>query len=626
MKPHACLLLSLLLMACGQRGNTAPDTAPETPTAVPDASSSKTSATAEMPPATLQSIPLPDLSQSEPAVAEQIRERHGEFQELLAQHTGQIGDNPEVDRRLAAAHGDLGRLLHAYKLTSLAARCYENALLLEPEAFEWPYYLGALAQEAGNPQVAIQHFEKALTLRPEDAAAQLHLAQVLLEQNQLEAANTYFAAALDTPGAAYAHLGRGRVAALRGNHQKAIDHFKAALERQPIANSVHYDLAQSHRQLGNLEAAASHLERFGGVAVTFPDPLLKELDRQRTGLVAQLRIAGQAILDGRYEDSLAAYEKALEIAPDDTETRTVYGLVLAQRDLEAGLKEMQEALRQAPEDAGIHLSYGQLLLEKQRPQEALEPLKSAVLLAPDLPEARLQLAAAHQSLGQLEPALGHYKAFLERIPDNLPVWLEQARLNLELGRLQDAQNDLERVLELDPQNLTARVTLAEVLGRQSDHQAAAFHLAKVIETNPQDRAARLAEAEYLLKAQDPTAALKRLEESHILFPQDPELSHSLARLLAVHPNPSHRDPTRALRLVEQAFEQLRSPYYAETMAMALAAGGRHQEATAWQEAILAEAAQSQDQELVSRLRTNLNRYRQGQAATNPWSKVPQDPP
>ena len=570
--------------------------------------------------AALESVELPDLQQTESSVAEQLRERHGAVLELLADHSGTPGDDPEFDQRLAAAFGDLGRLFQAYQLRGAAATCYRNAETLSEGAFEWPYYLGVLAQAEGDLEGALQSLGLALERRPEDPAANLRMAQVLLEQNRLDEAQERFERVQNPSQArAYSRLGQGRVAALRGQHQAAIDHFEEALRLQPTANRVYYDLAQSYRQLGDLETAEEQLARFGGVEVLFPDPLVDELDRQRTGVVAALRRAGQAVLDGRIDEALEEYKTALELDPDDVETRRVYGLVLGHRDPEAGLEQLREARRRAPENASVHLSEGQLLYQNRQNQQAIEPLQTAVRLAPDLPEARLQLAAAHLALGQHEIAFEQYGIFLGLVPDNPQVRREHARLAFQLGDLEAAAQDFEFLLRQNPRAPDLLLALAEVYSSLQRHRDAAAQIVLAVEEQPNEPALRLLEADYLVRAQDFQDAMERLEAAHEQFPQDPEIAHVLGRLLATHPDPDQRRPTRALQLIEAAFEAQRSPYYAETLAMALAAAGRFTEATEWQQAILAEAHQSQDPQLVHRLQTNLTRYRQDQAAVNPWA-------
>ena len=80
-------------------------------------------------------VVLPDLSSLAESVQRQVRERYA----LLAQ---KLGNQSTARAELAAAHGELGRLLMASKFTDEAASCYLHAEALVSDDMRWPYYLG----------------------------------------------------------------------------------------------------------------------------------------------------------------------------------------------------------------------------------------------------------------------------------------------------------------------------------------------------------------------------------------------------------------------------------------------------------------------------------------------------
>ena len=612
------VLLAFLLIGCDLLPTPAE---PEEDT--PTSESSEVTESTEPAPQVLDSLPPPSLEEAEPEVAEQLRQAHADLERVLEGYEEPPTEGSEEALRLAEAFGTYGRLLHAYGFGETAIRAYRNAQHLAPEAFEWPYLLGVLHEDAGRSQDAEAAYRRAQETGGNHPEASLRRGRVLLEQNRLDAATDAFQAALNTADLAYAHLSLGRVAAQKGEHRVALNHFQAALKRRPGANRIYYDIGQSHRQLGELEAAEEALARFGAVEITFPDPLVRDLERQRTGVAARLRRAGQAVVDGRLDEALDHYRAVLELEPGDADLRRTYGLLLGQGDPKAGLEELDEALRSAPENAAIHLGIAQLQRRLERPQEALDALSQALTLSPSLAEARLERATLLAATGDLASALTDYRTFLERVPDHLPARLEAGRLAALSGDTESARRDLETVLEREPQNLLARGILAELLA-PTDPGRAADLLQPVAEAS-QSPAEPLLLADYQLRAQRFQAALATLEAVHSRHPQNPEATHALARLLATHPDPAAQKPTRALALVEAAFQQVRSPYYAETLAMAFAASGNYAQAISWQEAILSEATQSRDPALIQRLRTNLQNYRANRPATNPWLQSPDAP-
>lgn len=82
---------------------------------------------------------------------------------------------------------------------------------------------------------------------------------------------------------------------------------------------------------------------------------------------------------------------------------------------------------------------------------ALEPLEQALELrrTPGRPEVELQLARAHDHLGQPAKAIRYYERSLEHRPD-AAILARIAALHLHRDELDDADHALRRALELDP--------------------------------------------------------------------------------------------------------------------------------------------------------------------------------
>ena len=102
-----------------------------------------------------------------------------------------------------------------------------------------------------------------------------------------------------------------------------------------------------------------------------------------------------------------------------------------------------------------------------------------------------------------------------------------------------------------------------------------------------------------------------LEEGVRQLPRDRRLLHALGRLLAACPERSLRDPQRALPMVTEIFEAERTPVHAETLAMALAAAGRFEEAVQLQYRVLNEADKQRQGAVKDRLNRNLDLYENG---------------
>lgn len=159
---------------------------------------------------------------------------------------------------------------------------------------------GARLLHAGRPSEALPHLELAFELVPSDADAAINLggAHILLNEYQ-RAVQILEEAAASRPdnsriwinlGAAY--LGNP-VLATPEMRALAIAAFEKALELDPLAPSVDYNLGLIHRDRGDLVAAKAHFRQ--AIAV---DPL----DRDARRLLARL-------------ESGAVRDAASELAP-----------------------------------------------------------------------------------------------------------------------------------------------------------------------------------------------------------------------------------------------------------------------------------------------------------------------
>jgi hypothetical protein len=112
-----------------------------------------------------------------------------------------------------------------------------------------------------------------------------------------------------------------------------------------------------------------------------------------------------------------------------------------------------------------------------------------------------------------------------------------------------------------------------------------------------------------------------LEEAAAAFPTDADIANALARLLAAAPDPTVRDQSRALRIVETLAnnQQGDALEVGVTLAMALAAAGRFQEAAAYQEAIIKQLEATRQYDLARLLRPNLARYQQSKTCQVSWA-------
>ncbi len=336
------------------------------------------------------------------------------------------------------------------------------------------------------------------------------------------------------------------------------------------------------------------------------------------------------------EDWAAAvrhYEAALELEPEADRLRVPLGLAFRNlgeieraRDAlaaagETKLTVFDPALREIGSltaSSEMYLTTAAQAVKRERYELAEEAYRGALALNPENVRAHVNLAELLARRGALEEAEASARRALDLDPESFFGWFNLAAIAEAAGRHGEALGYWEKAVERDPEHVRANFRLGGALLRAGDYVRAAGRLRAAVERAPGFVQARYLEALALVAQGKMGAARAALEEAVEIAPERLELTGSLARLLATGDPPSAADGERALALARALYERRRGADDLETLAMALAANGRFEEAVAAQLAVIEAARELGDEGLLRHLGHNLERYRGGLPSDRPW--------
>ncbi len=251
-------------------------------------------------------------------------------------------------------------------------------------------------------------------------------------------------------------------------------------------------------------------------ALTLTDALLAE----HSEFVPALKFQGSLLEDlGRDSDAVPSYEKALALAPDDSELLLkvgVYRLVaghydqaisllrhrlrliphdrdalyyLAQAyhlDGEDGqaLKAIEECVRVDPANASVWQKYGELLCSSGDNEAALKWLLKAQHSDPSLERIDFDLGVANYNNMDFSSALKYSTAAVEHRPDDTEALALFAAAQLKLSHWQDAEDAFDRILAIKKDDLTSLLGLGHCEVELKRYQAAVDTLQQVIQIDP----------------------------------------------------------------------------------------------------------------------------------------------
>ena len=162
-------------------------------------------------------------------------------------------------------------------------------------------------------------------------------------------------------------------------------------------------------------------------------------------LEALLREASECLAARDRNGAIAAYRKAIEIAPERPEIHHNLGVVLAEkhRDGEA-LRAFSAAAQRRPEWPEPWLAAGHMLFRRGRYKEAAGAFEAAVTRAPERLDASYNAAKALVHARRYSLAAPHLARARELAPMNEDIWFELRTLFLLLNRVEEAAHDTLR--------------------------------------------------------------------------------------------------------------------------------------------------------------------------------------
>ena len=387
-----------------------------------------------------------------------------------------------------------------------------------------------------------------------------------------------------------------------------------------------------------------------GLSPLDPLPILATVDWTRLGLGAA-GLAGGALVVWRLRRrwpalAVAAAAYVLLLAPvaglipsglQATADRYMYlpGVALA---LLAGIGIAQAARHRAAAPAGrraaiavvagtvVAVLCGLTWRQTQSWHDSIALWTRAADLHPRNDVATYNLAIALADAGREEEAIDRYEQTLRIVPDQT---LARSNLNALLarraeregdrladaGRLDEAERAYARALAADAARLHARAARGIVLSRLGRARDALPELRRAYDADARDAAIVNALAFALTETGGLPEAATILKRGVELHPDDLNLAHNLARLLATAPDPAVRDGALALRIAERVNARTHGsdPRVLDTLAAAYAATSQIGLARDTADRAAARARAIGDPELAAEIAAHARNYTRGAA-------------
>jgi tetratricopeptide (TPR) repeat protein len=456
-------------------------------------------------PAAVPAAPGPTAEAQTPAVVAEPLSRQMLFDVLLAEIAGQRGRlDVSVPHYLQAALGSRDPRLaeRAIQIASFAKdypaalRAARHWVMLEENNLDARKIVAALALQTGDIGEVVNQLDYIIA-HSETQQQGFAVATAILSRHGegQQALQVMEALAERYPKSADAQLAVGRLAAVKGQLERAMTATDAALALQPGMQRAQILKAQI---LIRQERKAEALEVLGQAVESSPEH-------------AELRFAyGRLLLDaGDLEGSKDQFRSVVRLAPDNSDALFSLALLeLETRELKAAEKHLLQMLETGEKQQSVYyylgytahqlgkdddavrwygkvtsgeywtksqLSMSKILVQQGRLEEVRENMQRLRRNDPDnAVEIYLIEGQILSDLTLYNEAWHLYDQALAIHTDNEDLLYSRALTAEKIDRLDLAEQDMRRILEIDPDNVRALNALGYTLADRTDRYEEAF--------------------------------------------------------------------------------------------------------------------------------------------------------
>jgi tetratricopeptide (TPR) repeat protein len=301
----------------------------------------------------------------------------------------------------------------------------------------------------------------------------LRQAHALQMQGQLsQAADLYRAVLAEDPQNAPALHLLGLLVMQAGQVEPGLEMVRQALAIMPGFAPAYESLGKGLEKLGRAQEA---LEAF--------DTLVRLAPSHAEGYAHRARVLES---QARYAEALREFDKALSLKADSALLLNRGTILMQLQRPQEALAAFDKAIAAGLDHHGAYFNRGVALTALARPQEALAAYEEALLRQPDYPEALINRGLVLESLQRPDEALLSYDRVLALDPESREGQANRTALLLQMGRRDEALAYLDEQVGREPGNADAYNHRGAVLKSQGELEAALEDFDKAAALRPDD--------------------------------------------------------------------------------------------------------------------------------------------
>jgi len=430
--------------------------------------------------------------------------RKGLLQQAMVEYAMTTDINPKASEAWTA-QGDIYSVRQKWEK---AVDAYQKAVNTASAKSDSLYvHLGTAELQASQPEKAVDAFNQAMALNPQNKDATLALEQIWRKELSMNPRNIS------------AHINLGAVYQQMDRPRDAYNEYETAERLSPGNPLVKLNLASlaiSQKDWPHADAWADSVlaqDPSNVKALLYKADILKQTGRgpqaeQYLSRALETAPDKKAIMDqlvgiykaqGDNQKLHDTWQRYAEMFPQDADVQYQAGLSLHEiKDYEGAVHYYQEAIHLKPDFADAYANLGTALHALNRDDEALAALQKALKINPNMEEVKTLVASLNQAhasqalteavrlhqAGQYQEAIAQYEIALKRDPKN-PDILSRYGLALQsLKHYKEAQAAYDKAIAASPDTAIYYYYKGTLLDEQNQVSDASHMYEKALALDP----------------------------------------------------------------------------------------------------------------------------------------------
>lgn len=197
---------------------------------------------------------------------------------------------------------------------------------------------------------------------------------------------------------------------------------------------------------------------------------------------------------GRTEPAYQAIQQAFVLEPNNSLVHRTFGQVFARRrppEIDSALRAYNRSLQLNPDDAETHKLMGDVsLFLRHQPLQAIPIYIQSLRLKADDFEAHQRLAQCYEETNQLDPALREYQEAARLAPKAITIQFTLGQLAKRINQFAIAERAFIQVLTTNPADHPTRFLLSQVYESENKLEDALRECTYVVNATPSNQAAQ----------------------------------------------------------------------------------------------------------------------------------------